>query len=113
MPRTKGAVNKGTLEFLQAYDKLAKRYIDPLELMFAIAAKDPALKRNLEADEQITMQQRAFAAKELLSYRYPRLKAIELKEEKENTQLEIGWLDDIAANDDDSSDTNNNTVSAP
>jgi len=102
MPRTKGSLNKGTIDFLQAYDRLAAKYIDPLELMFAIASNDKGLQSELVEGEQITLSQRSFAAKELLGYRYPRLKAIELQAEKENTQLEIGWLDDLAG--DDSSD---------
>ena len=54
-------------EFITAYDRYAKMYCDPVEVLFTMA-----MDAGLEAGHRIA------AAKDLVSYRYPKQKAIDI-----------------------------------
>ncbi len=54
-------------EFIQAYDKYSKIYCDPVEVLFTMA-----MDAGLEAGHRIA------AAKDLVSYRFPKQKAIDI-----------------------------------
>ena len=88
--RTVGAKNKDTFEFQKKFDSLAQEHGDPLVLMFQISGASPGYKRGW------TKNHRLEASKQLLSYRYPKLKAIEAKLEATDTQMEISWMDETA-----------------
>lgn len=102
MARLKGSKNKASFEFMQRFDELARDNIDPLKLMFQVAAgkADEPNKPVNDGDSSVLQPSinapafRVMAAKELLGLRYPKLKAIEIKDETEDQQLEISWLDD-------------------
>ena len=85
--RTVGAKNKDTFEFQKKFDALAQQHGDPLVLMFQISGASPGYKRGW------TKNHRLEASKQLLSYRYPKLKAIEAKLEAMDTQMEISWME--------------------
>lgn len=103
MARAVGSKNRNTYEFFARYDKLCTENIDPLQLMFQICAgKAEEVESLTVLDEKGTPAIyksindagfRVEAAKQLLSYRYPKLKSVELKTEQEDTQMDIGWLD--------------------
>ena len=56
-----------TDDFISCYDRYSKMYCDPVEVLFGMAAES-----GLEAGYRIQ------AAKELVSYRYPKQKAIDI-----------------------------------
>lgn len=94
MARPLGSASTAKLEFFSKFDQLCKVHIDPLELMFRIAKNDKTLKSG-----KITISDRAMAARELLSYRYPKLKAIEQKLDTGDGIIQISWLDDLEDSD--------------
>jgi len=67
-------VDKRTLQFRERYDALAEKYTDPVEVLF-----------NMLADEDVGV--RLKAASTLVSYRYPKLRAVETTQ---NTNLTLG-----------------------
>ena len=56
-----------TDDYVSAYDRYSKMYCDPVEVLFSMAADI-----NLEPGNRIS------AAKDLVSYRYPKQKAIDI-----------------------------------
>ncbi len=115
MARPTGSKNKNTFEFFKRFDDLCQEHIDPLVLMFQIAAGKAKEKQDIVKGDSGILQPsinspsfRAMAAKELLCYRYPRLKAVEIREEIDDTQLEISFLDVLDAEEaEDASDNAN------
>ena len=89
MARPVGAMSSDRLEFFQRFDVLAKQHVDPLKLMFQIAQGDPR-----QVGRGWEKMHRLIAARELLNYRYPKLKAIETTLDTEDKQLTITWLND-------------------
>jgi hypothetical protein len=91
MARKEGSKNRNTLDFYQRFDKLCKTHGDPLILMFKIAGnKDSKISKDFDPSHRLE------AAKQLLSYRYPRLKAIEVDNKSDDKQIEITWLESDA-----------------
>ena len=78
MPRTAGSTNHRTLEFIQHYDRLLKKYEDPVEVCFKL----------LKSRKQGFKLQ---AASILMAYRYPKMVAQKIEVE-EVGQLELSWL---------------------
>jgi len=87
MARTKGALNQATANFFARFDKYALTYVDPLELIFQVAAKSPKAGRGWDNGHRMT------AAQTLMQYRYPRLKALEITDSTEKQSIQISWLD--------------------
>ena len=87
MSRPAGTVNKNTFEFAQKFDELSKTHGDPLVLMFKISGASSGIGRGWDKSHRLE------ATKQLLSYRYPKLKAVEARIEALETQIEIKWLD--------------------
>lgn len=61
------ATRRKTDEFIAHYERLAQVYGDPIEILFTIAF-----------NEHVQVSDRRAAASDLLSYRYPKQKAIDL-----------------------------------
>jgi hypothetical protein len=87
--RPLGSANRQTLEFAKRFDALCKEHIDPLVLMFQIAQAEDKKVGNWGHAHRIE------ASKTLLSYRYPKLKAVEITD-KTDKPLQISWLDQLA-----------------
>ena len=85
--RTTGSKNKDSFEFQKKFDALALKHGDPLVIMFKISGAAEGFKRGWSKNHRLE------ASKQLLSYRYPRLKAIEAKLEALDTQVEFSWLE--------------------
>lgn len=101
MARPVGSLNKSNSDFIQHFDKLSKKHIDPLVLMFKIAADDPDVQQ-VDSEGKlrpVRLEFRSEAAKQLLKYRYPQLKAVEVKEALKDKQLTIAWDYDNAGSD--------------
>ena len=56
-----------TGDFISVYDRYSKMYCDPVEVLFSMAA-----------DMGLDPQSRISAAKDLVSYRYPKQKSIDI-----------------------------------
>lgn len=82
-----GSTSLERLAFFQRFDKLCKDHIDPLELMFKIAKAEGEFKKGWDKVHRLT------AARELVSYRYPKLKAVENSLDVGDGQLKLTWLD--------------------
>lgn len=54
--------------FIEKYDAFAKAYVDPVEVLFAMVA-----------DEGLEPGHRISAAKDLVGYRYPKLKSVDIQ----------------------------------
>ena len=76
--RKQGTPNQRTLEFIQHYDQLLKKYQDPVEVCFKL----------LNARKQSFRLQ---AASILMTYRFPKMVAQKIEVE-EVGQLELSWL---------------------
>ncbi len=81
MARTKGSVGKKTLDYVQSYDVLSLKYTNPLEVLFKLLS---SRKQNI----------RLQAAKELVSYRYPKQAVAHLELEAQG-QLVLAWEESI------------------
>lgn len=79
--RTTGSLGKKTLEYVQAYDRLSAQYGDPLVVLF---------KLTKSRKQAIRFQ----AAKELISYRYPKQIAAKMELEAAG-QIIMQWEDTI------------------
>lgn len=77
MARTTGSVGTKTIEYIAHYDKLTKKYGDPLVVLFKL----------LNARKQSFQME---AAKTLISYRYPK-QAILKAEIESKGQMILGW----------------------
>ena len=95
MPRPKGSKNRRTEDLIDRWDSFAEdSRIDPLEFLFAVLKGKP--KRGVltaKAVKDIDVDVRVRAAKELLAYRWPKLKAIEFALGDVDRELVIKWLD--------------------
>ena len=95
MARPLGATNEARVEFFIKFDKLARDHVDPLRLMFEISKGRTSA--NVEAgikSEKWEKHLRFQAARELVSYRYPKLKATEQSIDVGDGQLTINWITD-------------------
>lgn len=77
MPRSSGATNLRTLEFIQQFEELKKKHGDPVECLF----------RLMKSRKQTIQIQ---AASKLMEYRYPKLAAAHITTDQP-TQLSLGW----------------------
>ena len=101
MARPLGSAGTEKIEFFKKFDSLANEHIDPLKFLFQIAQADKKIGRGWEKSHRLT------AARELVSYRYPKLKAIENNLDVGDGQLEIQW---ITEEDELNNDTDNHSV---
>jgi hypothetical protein len=87
MGRPAGALNQANRQFFERFDKYCQNYIDPLELLFQVAAKSRKAGTGWETGHRMT------AAQTLMQYRYPRLKALEISDGTNTPAIQISWLD--------------------
>jgi hypothetical protein len=98
MARPHGSASTDRIEFFKKFDKLAKDHIDPLMFMFEVCkgeskSTEPVTGKVTRTDWE--KQFRLQAGRELIGYRYPKLKAIEQAIDVGDGQLSITWLDEI------------------
>ncbi len=88
MARPKGARNVAKVEFADKWDRISKRLkCDPVDLLFKIAA-------GKERSEVWGPTHRLDAIKLLMSYRYPKLRAIEHKIADDSAPIRFRWADE-------------------
>ncbi len=87
MSRTIGSTNSRTIDFIARFDKYSRDYVDPMELLFQVAAKHKDAGRGWENGHRLQ------AAQCLMQYRYPRLKALEIVDAADTPRVQISWLD--------------------
>lgn len=87
MARPVGATGVKTQDFLKRFEEYSRTYVDPMELLFQIAAKHKNAGKSWDNSHRLS------AASTLMSYRYPRLKALEITDATETPKIQISWLD--------------------
>jgi len=87
MSRPEGSANKRHLEFLKRFEALAAQYVDPMELLFQVAAKSPKAGKGWDTGHRLS------SAQTLMGFRYPKLRALEITEANETPKIQISWLD--------------------
>ena len=88
MARPKGSRNVQKLDFEQKWDKLSKSLkVDPVRMLFRIA-------KGTEKTEAWGPTHRIDAIKLLMSYRYPKLRAIEHTIADDSAPISFRWADE-------------------
>ena len=95
MPRPKGSKNKRTEDLIERWDGYADELeVEPIGFLFQVLKGKP--KRGVltaKACQEINVDVRVRAARELLAYRWPKLKAVEFAFGADDRELIIKWLD--------------------
>lgn len=96
MPSRKGSPNKKSQALDERWDALAKKIgIDPLEFVFQVLKAKPRRGYLTAKDcKTIDVEMRYKAAKDALSYRWPKLRTVEFGLGTDEREFIFRWMDE-------------------